>query len=68
VDFLAEGLTDRRVAFEQAPFDHPELMVPNGSPDGAAFHDLMITIPAVGKNGRGATPLPTFLGLDPQQP
>jgi len=68
VDFLAEGLTDPRVALEQAPFDHPELIVPNGSPTGAAFKDLVITIPAVGKNGRGATALPTFLGLDPQQP
>jgi cytochrome c peroxidase len=67
VDFLANGLTDRRVAFEQGPFDHPQLFIPNGSPKGHADQDSMITIPAVGREGR-AKELPTFLNLDPQQP
>jgi cytochrome c peroxidase len=67
VDFLAEGLKDDRVAFEKGPFDHPELRVPNGSPNGDSSKDLFIEIPAVGRLGR-ATELPTFLGLDPQQP
>jgi cytochrome c peroxidase len=30
VDFLQNGLTDCRVANDQAPFDHPSLVVPNG--------------------------------------
>ncbi|HUE52736.1 MAG TPA: hypothetical protein VMO80_10370 [Terriglobales bacterium] len=67
VDFLAEGLKDDRVAFEKGPFDHPELRVPNGSPKSDSSKDLFIHIPAVGSHGR-ATELPTFLGLDPQQP
>lgn len=65
VEFLANGLTDRRVAFEQAPFDHPQLMVPNGSPKANSAVDSLIFIPAVGAAGR-ATELPTFLNLDPQ--
>jgi cytochrome c peroxidase len=67
VSFLAEGLKDSRVAFEQAPFDHPQLIIPNGSPQGNPGADVLITIPPVGMNGR-PTELPTFLGLDPQQP
>ena len=67
VDFLANGLTDKRVAFEQGPFDHPQLFVPNGSPTTHPEQDSMIQIPAVGTEGR-ATELPTFLNLDPQQP
>jgi hypothetical protein len=66
VDFLAEGLKDDRVAFEKGPFDHPALLVPNGSPKSDPSKDLFIPIPAVGTNGR-ATELPTFLNLDPQQ-
>jgi hypothetical protein len=67
VDFLAEGLKDARVAFEKGPFDHPELLVPDGSPKSDSSKDLLIHIPAVGKQGR-PTELPTFLNLDPQQP
>lgn len=47
VAFL-ESLTDERVAWEKAPFDHPSLDLPNGD------HLL-----AVGRQGAGA-PLPTF--------
>ena len=68
VAFL-ETLTDERVLFQCAPFDHPQLFVPNGhfgnsiwtidaSSDGLA-DDLMIEIPAVG--AAGGTPLPGFL-------
>jgi len=68
VAFL-EALTDQRVLYRQAPFDHPQLFVPNGHPgdssstidaygDGRA-DDLMIEIPAVG--AAGGAPLPGFL-------
>jgi cytochrome c peroxidase len=67
VEFLANGLTDKRVAFEQGPFDHPQLFVPNGSPKNHPDQDVVIEVPAVGKEGR-ATELPTFLNLDPQTP
>jgi len=64
VDFLAEGLKDNRVAFEQGPFDHPQLYVPNGSPPGHPERDIFVVVPAVGTEGR-STELPTFLNLDP---
>jgi hypothetical protein len=68
VAFL-EALTDERVLYRRAPFDHPQLFVPNGHPgnssstrdadgDGLA-DDLMIEIPAVG--AAGGAPLPGFL-------
>ena len=49
--FLRSGLTDERVRFERAPFDHPELCVP----DGARW----VEVPAVGRGGNAA-PLQTF--------
>jgi cytochrome c peroxidase len=63
------ALTDERVLYRRAPFDHPQLFVPNGHPgdstatldangDGLA-DDLMIEIPAVG--AVGGPPLPGFL-------
>jgi len=67
VAFL-KSLTDERVRWEKAPFDHPQLLVPNGH-DAAAdpLHpeqakDLFLKIPAIGKNGRGTTlgPLKSF--------
>ena len=68
VAFL-EALTDERVLYQRAPFDHPQLFVPNGHPgdssstidadgDGLA-DDLMVEIPAVG--AAGGDPLPGFL-------
>src|SRR5437660_5619654 len=65
VAFL-KALTDERVRLDQAPFDHPELFVPNGSignantvladGTGNSVQDTL-RIPAVGKNGvRVATP------------
>jgi cytochrome c peroxidase len=70
VAFL-KALTDERVRWEQAPFDHPALRVPHGSPgdeysttmnsDGTA-KDSFMAIPAVGAGGRAAK------GLAPLQP
>ena len=55
-----------------APFDHPQLFVPNGRMRGQPdLPDQMIEIPAVGAGGRpaaGLPPLQSFLGLDPFQP
>ncbi len=65
VDFLL-SLTDERVRQEQAPFDHPELPVPNGGTFAA--EEPRIVVPAVGAAGRpakGLPPLGTFLGLSP---
>jgi len=59
VAFL-KSLTDERVRWEKAPFDHPQLLVPQGhkiTPDPkrpTRAEDVLIDIPAVGKNGRGA--------------
>ena len=59
IAFLKVGLTDDRVAFERAPFDHPELPLTDGhtGPDTA-----LVLIPAVGQSGR-ATPLTPFVDL-----
>lgn len=68
VAFL-ETLTDERVFYQRAPFDHPQIFVPNGHPgnssstidaDGNGLaDDLMVEIPAVG--AEGGDPLPGFL-------
>src|SRR5262249_4026174 len=55
VAFLV-ALTDDRVRYEKAPFDHPSLTVPNGP-----------TLSAVGA-ARSATPAQRFLGLNPFPP
>ena len=68
VAFL-EALTDERVRYRRAPFDHPQLFVPNGhlgdhvgstdaDRDGRA-DDSMVEIRAVGADG--GPPLPGFL-------
>jgi cytochrome c peroxidase len=55
------ALTDERVRLQKAPFDHPQLFVPDGHrPDGS---DNTIEIPAVG--AAGGTPLRRFLNLNP---
>jgi hypothetical protein len=79
VDFLL-ALTDERVRWEMAPFDHPELFVSDGSPGDSnsitcpagssttATCDTLMRLPPVGGNGRAAEGLPalgSFLGLDP---
>jgi cytochrome c peroxidase len=68
VAFL-EALTDPRVLYRRAPFDHPQLFVPNGHPGDSSStidadgngraDDLMIEVPAVG--AAGGAPLPGFL-------
>lgn len=54
------ALTDERVRFRQAPFDHPQLFIPNGhvgdtstvSDDGTGKAvDIMMELPATGKFG-----------------
>ncbi|WP_292853319.1 cytochrome c peroxidase [Nostoc sp. NMS8] len=64
VAFL-KGLTDERVRYDKAPFDHPQLFVPNGHPgdstsvtnDGTGkATDSLLEIPAVGRNGGSASP------------
>lgn len=59
------SLTDPRVRWERAPFDHPQLFVPNGGTFGT--EEPRILVPAVGADGRPAAlgPLGTFLGLAP---
>jgi hypothetical protein len=72
VDFLRNALTDQRTVRQAAPFDHPQLFVPNGNPPGANSYPVdddpdhpgqaknqFMEIPPVGANG--GTPLPTFL-------
>ena len=64
VAFL-KSLTDDRVRYDKAPFDHPQLFVPNGHPgnqnsvtdsgNGQAT-DQLLEIPAVGRNGGSGTP------------
>jgi cytochrome c peroxidase len=61
VAFLRNALTDRRVACEQAPFDHPELRITNGHVGNTQLitsrtkdtkgMDAYITLPQVGANG-----------------
>ncbi|MDZ7953430.1 cytochrome-c peroxidase [Nostoc sp. DedQUE09] len=73
VAFLRNGLTDQRVLLEQAPFDHPQLFIPNGHPGNQSSvtssgntngtptaTDELLEIPAVGRNGV-TTPKPNFL-------
>jgi len=59
------SLTDERVRFQQAPFDHPELVVPAGQ--DASGNDINTTVAAVGAAG-ATTPISRFLGLSPFAP
>jgi cytochrome c peroxidase len=62
------ALTDERVRLRKAPFDHPQLLIPNGhvgdtvavasSGNGEAT-DIITELPATGRNG--GTPLRSFL-------
>ena len=46
------SLTDERVHFQKAPFDHPQLFIPNGSNDSRDLdEDRMKEVIAVGRNG-----------------
>ncbi len=62
------ALTDDRVRFQRAPFDHPQLFVPDGhwgtqervfDLGGGRALDRILEIPAVGRDG--GRPLPRFL-------
>lgn len=72
VAFL-KSLTDERVRWERAPFDHPALSVPEGSADGATepgralARDRTLEIPAIGRHGRSVAqgPLQGFADLLP---
>jgi cytochrome c peroxidase len=66
-------LTDERVKFERAPFDHPQFFLPAGDglqdavpapPLGFAAEEGIIELPAVGAAGM-VEPLQPFLNLDP---
>jgi len=67
---LLKSLTDERVRWEMAPFDHPSLTIPNGHPgdemsvkkNGGTMYaqDDTITLPAVGAAGRAPLKLPAL--------
>jgi cytochrome c peroxidase len=62
------SLTDPRVKNESAPFDHPELLVPNGANPTTGEDAQFLRIPAVGNGGRpadGLAPLRSFMGANP---
>ncbi|WP_424361470.1 cytochrome-c peroxidase [Methylocystis parvus] len=64
-----KSLTDDRVRRDAAPFDHPELQIPNGHPgnqasvtvDGAHAKDQLVRIPAIGRGGAAGAARPNFL-------
>ncbi|MCY7277684.1 MAG: cytochrome C peroxidase, partial [Phormidesmis sp. CAN_BIN44] len=71
VAFLV-SLTDDRVRYQRAPFDHPQLFVTNGHPgnQNAVTNDgtgqattTTLELAAVGRNG--SPPQPNFLGVSP---
>ena len=69
------ALTDERVRKEQAPFDHPQLLIPNGQmgdqnavtgsdlllPNGFKANEIILELPAVGAGGRPAMALPNLV-------
>lgn len=59
------ALTDERVRWKKAPFDHPELTIPNGIKP-LTGKDAVVIVPAVGAAGAPA-PLGRFLNLKPMQ-
>ncbi len=71
VAFL-KALTDERVRYQRAPFDHPSICVPNGHAEtapgvlatdaaqaGSVAEDRWALVPAVGREGK-SVPLQTF--------
>jgi hypothetical protein len=65
VAFL-KTLTDERVRYRRAPFDHPQLRLTNGhtgtSPDGIQLGDVYSELEAVGASG-STLPIATFQDL-----
>ena len=59
---LVVAVTNECERLERAPFDHAQLLVPNG--DNPAGTDAMVEIPAAGAGG-SSTPLKPFLNLNP---
>ncbi len=58
-------LTDERVRYEQAPFDHPELILPDRAMAADPSTDETITIPAVGAAGRAVSdPIQPYMVTD----
>jgi len=67
-----KSFTDERVRYQKAPFDHPEVRVPNGHSgnaqlalqgnplNGGLAQDDILVVPAVGANG-STTPVKPFL-------
>jgi cytochrome c peroxidase len=70
--FLKRPLTDERVRWERAPFDHPHLAIPDGhpgdestveyTPNSMRAKDSIRVVPAVGAAGRKLGPLKPFAG------
>lgn len=55
LEAFLKTLTDERVRWEKAPFDHPSIKVPNGHKTTATngfMDDNYLEIPAIGKEGR----------------
>jgi hypothetical protein len=63
VDFMM-SLTDERVRNESAPFDHPEILIPNLDPN-IVTPDVLGRIPAKDANGVPAPPIALTLNAFP---
>ncbi len=61
IELMETGLTDWRVAFRSAPFDNPEICVPNGH-DPVTGLTQLAGVPAVGRGG-SSKPLATFVDM-----
>jgi cytochrome c peroxidase len=71
VDFLRNGLTDPRTSAQSAPFDHPQLILPNGHTTASGYPvvsdpnhsgqalDNFMMLPATGT--AGGKPIATYL-------
>ena len=49
--FFLHCLTDERVQFERAPFDHPSIIIPNGVRGSDPNSEIAITVSEVGADG-----------------
>ena len=58
--FFLLCLTDERVKYEKAPFDHPSIRIVNGFDSGDPANEHWFEVTAVGADGRGNTPPPKF--------